>query len=67
MNRREFIGLIGYTTIGWPMTVTAQQADKPRRVGVLMDLAENDLRDRPALRSFDLSSVDWDGPVPEIR
>jgi putative ABC transport system substrate-binding protein len=42
MNRRELIGLIACTTAGWPLAAPAQQVDKPRRVGVLMDLAEND-------------------------
>jgi putative ABC transport system substrate-binding protein len=42
MNRRELMGLIACTIVGEPMAATAQQVDKPRRVAVLMDLAEND-------------------------
>jgi hypothetical protein len=67
MNRRELMGLIACTIVGGPMAATAQQVDKPRRVGVLMDLAENDPRGRLGLPPFDLSSVDWDGPALEIR
>jgi hypothetical protein len=36
------IGLIACTTVGWPINATTQQVDKSRRVGVLMDLTEND-------------------------
>jgi ABC-type uncharacterized transport system substrate-binding protein len=72
MNRREFIGLIGYITIGWPMTVTAQQADKPRRVGVLMDLAENDPEGQVRLTVFrsELSRLGWSSsgnPIVDVR
>ena len=34
MNRREMIGLMACTTVGWPMDATAQQFDKPRRFGL---------------------------------
>jgi putative ABC transport system substrate-binding protein len=40
MRRHEFILLIG--AAAWPIVVRAQQSDPMRRVGVLMNIAEND-------------------------
>jgi putative ABC transport system substrate-binding protein len=41
MKRREFISLIGAATVAWPLTVPAQQADRMRRIGVLMGVADD--------------------------
>jgi putative tryptophan/tyrosine transport system substrate-binding protein len=72
MNRRELIGLIACTTAGWPMAAPAQQVDKPRRVGVLMDLAENDPEGQARLTAFrsELSRLGWSStgnPIVDVR
>jgi ABC-type uncharacterized transport system substrate-binding protein len=42
MNRREFIALLGSGVAGWPLAARAQQPERMRRIGVLMNLTSDD-------------------------
>ena len=61
MRRREFIKSIGGAAIAWPLSARAQQGERMRRIGVLMNLASDDAEGQARLAAFHqgLQQLGW--------
>ena len=60
MRRREFITLVGSAAV-WPLTVRAQQAQRVRRIGVLMPFAKDNPEGQARIAAFlkELQRLGW--------
>src|SRR5262245_66418092 len=59
-SRREFITLLG-SAAAWPLAARAQQAERMRRIGVLMAMKTDDPQSQPRLTAFaqGLQQLGW--------
>jgi len=61
MRRRKFITLLGGAAVAWPRAAYAQQADRVRRVGVLLNRVADDPEEQARLAAFlqGLQKLGW--------
>jgi putative ABC transport system substrate-binding protein len=61
MQRREFITLLGSAAAAWPVAARAQQADRVRRIGMLMSTAADDPDGQARIAAFldGLQQLGW--------
>jgi len=61
MKRREFIALLGGAAAAWPLTARAQQGERMRRIGVLMNLGSDDAEGQARNAAFlqGLQELGW--------
>jgi putative ABC transport system substrate-binding protein len=61
MNRRAFITLLGGAAVSWPLAARAQQVERMRRIGVLMNLAPDDPEGQARITVFaqGLQEMGW--------
>ena len=52
MRRRDFIKVIAGSAVSWPLDVLAQQPERTRRIGILMNLAVDDPEGQVRLKTF---------------
>jgi ABC-type uncharacterized transport system substrate-binding protein len=61
VERREFMTLLGGAAVAWPLPLRAQQAERMRRIGVLMNLPADDRQGQPRVAAFQqgLQQLGW--------
>jgi len=61
MKRRAFITLLGGAAVAWPLGARAQQPERMRRIGVLMNVAADDAEGQAGLAAFQqvLQQLGW--------
>ena len=61
MRRRDFVTLLGGAAAAWPLAASAQQPERMRRIGVLMNTVSDDAEGQARLAAFHqgLQQLGW--------
>src|SRR6476660_7699599 len=61
IGRRKFLAALGGAAAAWPLPARAQQPERSRRIGVLMNLASDDAEGQARLAAFHqgLQQLGW--------
>jgi putative tryptophan/tyrosine transport system substrate-binding protein len=61
MTRRDLIALLGSTAATWPVGVRAQQKERVRRIGILMNVSASDPEAQSHMEAFrqGLQALGW--------
>jgi ABC-type uncharacterized transport system substrate-binding protein len=59
VRRREFITLLGGAAVTWPLAARAQEIERVRRIGVLMNLAADDPEGQARIAAFHQGLQEW--------
>jgi putative ABC transport system substrate-binding protein len=61
MKRREFVSLLGGAAVAWPLVARAQQPERMRRIGILVNGAEDDPEMQMRIAAFrrGLGQLGW--------
>ncbi|MFZ3251344.1 MAG: ABC transporter substrate-binding protein [Pseudolabrys sp.] len=52
MRRRDFMKVVAGSAVSWPLDALAQQSERMRRIGVLLQATKSDLEVKPRLKAF---------------
>ena len=64
IGRRELLAALGGAAAAWPLAARAQQAERMRRIGVLMSRAADDPQAQARLAPFQQALQQFGGGAP---